>query len=137
MRTPDGFSSAVHQTAARIPNAEPKAYRVPFVNPATNRNNLGAVRLINPTSTANRVRIEAWDDRGEPGEGVVTLELAPRAGATLTSVALEDGDPERFQGAFGDGAGKWWIRVESADHRGLFVMGLVHKHDGSVRNVSR
>ena len=62
---------------------------------------------------------------------------APRATVTLSSQDLERGNPERFNGRFGDGTGKWRVRVESADERAIFVLGLVANRDGSLHNVSR
>lgn len=63
------------------------------------------MRITNPSATPNRVRIEAWDN-DEPAEETVTLELDARASVQLSVVDLEEGNPERFDGRFGDGTGK-------------------------------
>ena len=63
------------------------------------------MRITNPSATPNRVRIEAWDN-DEPAEETVTLELDAQASVQLSVVDLEEGNPERFDGRFGDGTGK-------------------------------
>ena len=67
----------------------------------------------------------------------MSLTIAPRATVSLSAQDLEAGDPARFEGRFGDGAGKWRVRVESQDQRAIFVLGLVATRDGALHNVSR
>ena len=55
----------------------------------------------------------------------------------LSGQNLKAGGRALFEGRFRDGTVKWRVRVESADHRALLVMGLVGGRDGGLRNVSR
>ena len=132
-----GFASPVHLRAALVPGSAPRAYHVPFLNPGSNLGSRGYLRISNPSWQPNTVTIRAWDDLGEPAEEDVTLTIGPRATETLSAQNLESGYPDQFDGQFGDGTGKWRVRVESADQRTIFVLGLVANRDGAVHNVSR
>ena len=136
-RPPTGFASEVHERALHIPDSAPRAYHAPFLNPGSNRSSQGYLRIANPSSKPNTVTLHALDDRGEPGETEITVTIGPRAAVSLNARALEAGEPDRFEGQLGDGAGKWRVRVESADTRALFVLGLIRTPDGAFRNVSR
>ena len=137
VRTPAGFGSPMHLRAALIADSAPRAYHVPFLNPGSNLGSRGYLRITNPSWEENTVTLRAWDDSAEPAENAVTLTIAPRATVTLSAQDLEKGNPDRFEGRFGDGAGKWRVRAESADQRALFVLGLVATRDGALHNVSR
>lgn len=132
-----GFASSMHLRAALVPGSAPRAYDVPFLNPGSNLASRGLLRIGNPSTLPNTVTLKAWDDLGEPGESDVTLTIEPHATVSLSAQDLEAGNPDRFGGRFGDGAGKWRVRVESSDQRALFVLGLVATRDGAVHNVSR
>lgn len=132
-----GFAFPTHLRVSHIAASAPRAYHVPFLNPGSNLGSRGYLRISNPSSRPNTVTLRAWNDRAEPADRDVTLTIAPRATVTLSSQDLERGNPERFNGRFGDGTGKWRVRVESADERAIFVLGLVANRDGSLHNVSR
>ena len=137
-RTPtSGFASEVHQRAPFIAGSAPRAYRVTFLNPGANRGSRGLLRITNPGSEPNTVTLRAWDDLGQPGEQEVSVDIEPRATVSLFAQDLEEGNADRFTGRFGDGTGKWRVRVESADSRALLVLALVATRDGAVHNVSR
>ena len=70
-------------------------------------------------------------------QSVYTATIDPRATVMLSAQDLEAGNAELFEGRFGDGAGKWRVRVETADQRALLVLGPVATRDGGVHNVSR
>ena len=137
VRTHAGFASPMHLRAALIRDSVPRAYHVPFLNPGSNLGSRGYLRITNPSWEENTVTLRAWDDSAAPAENAVTLTIAPRATVTLSAQDLERGNPDRFEGRFGDGAGKWRVRAESADQRALFVLGLVATRDGALHNVSR
>ena len=107
------------------------------MNPGSNQGSRGYLRISNPSGEDNTVTLSAWDDAGEPALHQVSLTIAPRATVSLSAQDLEAGDPARFDGRFGDGAGKWRVQVQSQDQRLIFVLSLVRTRDGALHNVSR
>ena len=132
-----GFASQVHRRAALVAHSEPKAYRAPFLNPASNLGSRGYLRISNPSARPNTVTLHAWDNLAQPAEGPITVDVPAQATVSLSAQALEHGAPEAFDGRFGDGTGKWRVVVESADTRPLLVLALVATRNGAVHNVSR
>lgn len=132
-----GFASPMHLRAAHIADSAPRAYHVPFLNPASNLGSRGLIRISNPSTRANTVTLRAWDDLGTEAEDEVSIRIEPRATIMVSAQELEAGNSSKFTGRFSDGTGKWRIRVESQDSRTLFVMGLVATTNGAVHNVSR
>ena len=84
-----------------------------------------------------RVRVEAWDSRGEAGESRIEFSLDPGAAVLLSAQQLEAGDAQAFTGRFGDGAGKWRLRVGTKLGQRLQVMSLLSTRSGHLSNVSR
>ena len=129
VRTPDGVLSAMHDT---VPN-EGGVHRVAFFNPASNQGRRSVLRLINPGDAEAEVSITGVDDAGESPGSAVTTSLPAGASQTWTAQELEDGG-DALDGALGDGAGKWQLRVESAQP--IVVMSLLRDRAGRLTNLS-
>jgi len=85
------------------------------VNPAGNTTAESFLRVTNHNTFDCPIYIDAKDDLGRHS-GEVRLTLEPHASEQLNINVLESGNDPRFaaNGGFGDGAGKWYVRV-SAD----------------------
>ena len=91
-----------------------------------------SLRLINPGEAA-AVSIAGVDDRGESPGSEVTTTIPAGASRTLTAQELEAGG-DGFEGALGDGEGKWRLTVQSAQP--LVVMSLLSDPTGHLSNLS-
>ena len=129
IRTEDGFVTSMHDLT---PSSE-AGHRVVFFNPGSNRNQVSWLRLINPGEAPADITIEGTDDAGESGESPVTLTLPARASRTLSAQSLELGD-EGFDGALGDGKGKW--RLDVSAPQPIRVMSLLASPTGHLTNLS-
>lgn len=107
VRTPDGFLTSMHDL---MPASGP-GRRAAFFNPGSNENQVSLLRLVNDYHLEADVLVTATDDSGTKG-GRVRVVIPPNAARTFTSKELEQGSSE-FEGAFGDGTGKWRLSVES------------------------
>ncbi len=130
LRTPDGFLTEMHSV---VPRGEDGRWHVLFFNPGSNSSLSSRLRIVNPHETPVEVSISAVDALGVPGESEVRLTLEPGASAMLTSAELESGD-QRFDGRFGDGAGKWQVFVSATEP--VWVMNLMVTRSGHVSNLS-
>lgn len=110
--------------------------RVFFANPADNPNQQTFLRLINPNAVAVTVELRAFDDTGTPAPlGTLSLVLPPRASQQLNADDLEHGNPAKgTSGQFGDGIGKWQIKVASSEP--IEIMSLIRTPDGFLTNAS-
>ena len=135
IRTPDGFLTSIHQTAAQSKEDDMR-YLVPVFNPGSNRNQESRLRLVNVSDGNARIVVRGLDDRGEaPPEGVVRLTLPEGAARILSAQQLEEGGAG-FSGRFGGGSGKWQLFV-SADQP-IQVMSLLYsRQTGNLTNLSR
>ena len=132
IRTTDGFLTAVHDLVAF--DGFTDSYYVPVFNPASNVNQRSRLRLINPDPENElKVTITARDDAGTAGESAVELQLDAGSARTLTAPELEVGG-EGVSGAFGDGAGKWRLFVESDGE--IQVVNLLDSVTGDLTNLS-
>ena len=129
IRTSDGFLTAVHDLVPSVG----KHHRVAIFNPASNRNQVSRLRLINPTDAAASVTVTGIDDQGTSPAGEVTLTVPAGASRTLRSGELEFGG-EGLSGALGDGAGKWRLTVEA--EQSILVMNLLTSPTGHLSNLS-
>ena len=134
VRTDDGLLTSMHVLARG--DASATAYDVPFFNPASNRSHWSLLRIANPNPRRVQVTIEAWDSHNAAAEEAVELRIDAEAAVFLSSQQLEAGDPEAFSGRFGDGAGKWRLRVRGEDLP-LEVMSLLSTRSGHLVNLSR
>ena len=130
IRTADGFLTSMHDVAP----AAGHSHRVMFFNPASNRDKVSWLRVVNPGTAEAAVTVAARDDAGaEAPGGTVTLALPAGAARTLTVQDLEAGG-EGFDGRLGDGTGKWRLTV-TAD-RSIEVMSLLMSRSGHLANLS-
>ena len=130
VRHADGFLTSIHD-AAPLRSAGSTA-RVVFFNPGSNHDQASLLRLVNDGEAAAAVAISAVDDAGAPG-GEVTTHVPAGEALTLTAAELEAGGPE-FEGALGDGDGKWRLTV-TADAP-ITVMSLLRSGGGHLTNLS-
>lgn len=84
------------------------------VNPANNATAQSFLRLTNHNAEECAVTIDAKDDAGMHSAEDVKLTLKPHSSEQLNIDILESGvDPKgRITGKFGDGTGKWYVRVQ-------------------------
>ena len=128
-RTGDGFLTAMHDTAPR----SAKRHRVAVFNPGSNRNQKSLLRLVNAGGEEAEVTIAGFDGNGEsPGSDVV-VSVPAGGSTTLTAQDLEAGSPD-FEGALGEGAGKWSLTI-TAD-RAIAAMSLLSSPTGHLTNLS-
>ena len=129
VRTADGFLTAMHDTVSRAG----AAHRVATFNPGANVDQASRLRLVNAGGATAQVTITGTDDRGEPAAGAVSVAVAAGAARTLTARELEAGG-DGFEGALGEGAGKWQLVVES--EQPIVVTNLVTSPTGHLANLS-
>ena len=130
IRTPDGFLTAMHDVA---PRGETGDHYVPIFNPASNTDQVSALRLVNLGEVTAQVTIDGIDDRGGTPGGAVHIEVPAGASVTLDAADLETGGAG-LTGRLGDGGGKWRLRVASAGD--LAVMNLLASPEGHLTNLS-
>lgn len=128
MRTPDGFLTSMHDTATLTADG---GHYLPIFNPASNRNQVSLLRLVNPGDVAATVGIEGVDDKGVEG-GMVSLTLEAGTARTISSQDLESGAD--VDGALGDGEGKWSLTVSS--DQAISVMSMLESPGGHITNLS-
>ena len=156
IRTSDGFLTSIHDIVPGefVPGSEESGsvddsvqHHVRFFNPASNRNQISRLRVINTAGVDNTVVIRGVDDRGRPGEGEVSFTLPPYGARTVSAQALEEGAASAAipsvrpqHGRLGDGAGKWQLFVSSRVRgfgRPLQVMSLLFSRpSGNLANLS-
>ena len=128
VRTADGFLTAMHDAAP----VDGGRHRVAIFNPASNRNQISLLRLVNPGGAAAEVSIAGVDDAGASRGAGATV---PAGGSrTYTAAQLESGDAEGLSGSIGDGTGKWRLVVES--QRPVVAMSLLSSPTGHLTNLS-
>ena len=130
IRTEDGFLTSMHDLAP--PGAAAQAARVPIFNPGSNRRQVSLLRVVNDGDAVATVRVTGVDDAGMPS-GEVRLTVRAGETRTLEAADLEAGDAA-FEGALGDGVGKWRLAVASDVPVG--VMSLLRSPGGHLTNLS-
>ncbi|MYF29911.1 MAG: hypothetical protein F4029_04595 [Gammaproteobacteria bacterium] len=123
VRTPDGFLTAMHDTAPTADNR----HRVAVFNPGTNKNQLSWLRILNPSAAAASVDITGIDDAGEYSDYLVQIDVPPGGSRSLDAEELEDL-------GLGDGRGKWQLVVES--EQSIIAMSLLATPTGHFTNLS-
>ena len=93
----------------------------------------GFARIINHSSEAGAVTIEAIDDEGEE-YGPVTLDIQAGETVHFNSLDLESGNPDKglTQGT-GAGTGDW--RLELGSHLALEVLAYIRTQDGFLTSM--
>ena len=129
IRTADGFLTAMHDTAPLVEDV----YRVVTLNPGSNVNQASTLRLVNAGARTASATVRGIDDAGESPGGAVRLTVPGGAVRAYTAADLEAGG-EGFEGALGDGGGKW--RLHLATDEPLAVMSLLVNPTGHLTNLS-
>ena len=130
IRTEDGFVTSMHDLAP--PGAAAQTVRVPFFNPGSNQRQVSLLRVMNDGDEAATVWIGGKDDAGTRS-GEVRLTVPAGEARTLEAADLEAGHAA-FEGALGDGAGKWRFHIES--DAPVSVMSLLSSPGGHLTNLS-
>ena len=131
IRTPvDGFLTSMHDL---VPVDEDGRRRVAMFNPATNIDQMSQLRLINPGEAAAQVTVAGIDGNGKSSSGTVRLAVPAGVARTFAAQELESGGVG-FEGALGDGAGKWQLVVDS--DQPIHVMSLLSNPTGHLTNLS-
>ena len=133
LRTADGFVTSMHEAVTERQSQDGYRYAVAFFNPASNTRQVSRLRLVNRSDAQAAVTITGRDDTGRAGEEAVTLTLPAGAARMLSAPDLESG-AEDFDGALGDGRGKWRLVVHS--DQPLTVMSLLASPTGHLTNLS-
>ena len=128
IRTDDGFLTAMHDTAPLVGGV----YQVTVLNPGSNVNQVSSLRLVNAGDGVAEVTIQGIDDAGE-WSGEIGLSLPAGAARVYPAALLESGG-DGFDGALGDGAGKWRLTVVS--NRPVSVLSLLESPTGHLTNLS-
>ena len=123
----------MHEAVTERQSQDGYRYAVAFFNPASNTRQVSRLRLVNRSDAQAAVTITGLDDAGRAGEEAVTLTLPAGAARMLSAPDLESG-AEDFEGALGDGRGKWRLVVHS--ERPLTVMSLLASPTGHLTNLS-
>ena len=109
VRTDGGFLTAMHDPAPHTGTR----HHVAIFNPRSNWNQASRLRIVNPGEEDAEVTVFGIDGDGtSPGGQPVRAVVGAGEARTFGADRLETGDPE-FQGALGDGRGKWQLRVEA------------------------
>ena len=132
IRATGGFLTNVSQASPIVAQVN----KVFFFNPGSNKSQKSSLRLVNNSNQTGSVTISGTDDKGvaAPG-GKVTLSLASKGGAIITSKDLENGNSSLgLTGSLGDGTGKW--RLEITSDVNLEVQSLLDTPNGFITNLS-
>ena len=134
IRTEDGFLASVHDVVPTSVVGGETVHRVPIFNPASNRNQVSSLRLVNLTGRRANVTIEGRDDSGRTGlDGEVRLSL-PANGARHVSVQQLESGAAGLSGRLGDGTGKWQLFVTADED--IEVLSLFQTPTGHLTNLS-
>ena len=129
----DGFLTSMHETVERLGGASNSHHPIGVFNPGSNTSQVSLLRLVNPNQTDTNVEISGRDDAGDRSRESVHLELAEGTSVTLSADELENGS-SAFEGALGDGTGKWRLEVAAEDP--IVVMNLMATPTGHITNLS-
>ena len=130
VRTADGFLTSMHDL---VPT-EDDVHRVAIFNPGSNAEQASRLRVINPGRQPAAIRVRGVDDAGISPGSQVRLTVPARAVRTFTAAQLESGG-NGFDGALGDGEGKWRLLVES-EPPVLVMSVLENASTGHLTNLS-
>ena len=130
LRAGTGFLTTLHETVGPVG----RTHEVVFFNPASNRNQVSRLRVVNDGDAQAQVTITGRDDNGEAAPGGEVTFTVPAAGAaTFTAAQLENGHAD-IDAALGDGHGKWRLSVSA--NQDVRVLSLLHAPDGEIANLS-
>ena len=129
VRATDGFLTSMHDTVPRLASR----HRVVVFNPGSNVNQKSLLRLVNPGEATVEATIRGVDDAGASASDVVRVAIPAGLSRTLSAHQLETGG-EGFEGALGDGAGKWRLAIDA--DRPVLAMSLLSSPTGHLTNLS-
>lgn len=131
VRTADGFVTSVQAVAPE--RNEGLTHRIAFLNPGSNHRQASRLLLVNRSAADAAATIKGLDDTGRSPGAPVRVRVPAGRSAYLSAKALEDGGAG-FEGALGDGSGKWRLCV-TADAP-IVVMSLLETPTGHLTNMS-
>ena len=131
VRTPDGFLTAVHDVLARDESID--GSRATIFNPARNRNQASALRLVNPTGVAVPFTVWGVDDRGS-GRLATGLSVPPGGALTVPATTLEAYRIGKAGRGLGRGTGKWRLDVNA--RWPVAAVSLLTNPSGHLTNLS-
>ena len=136
VRTADGFLTGMNEVATYNENHYSQEVAVTF-NPASNRTQVSRLRLINPGPSSNvPLFLSGYDDRGNPSEGSVFMQLQGSSAAhTINAQSLEAGG-DSLNGRLGDGDGKWRLHWFSPARLLVRAMSLLQSPTGHLTNLT-
>ena len=134
IRTADGFLSSVHDVVGQAEVGGETVHHIPIFNPASNRNQVSRLRLVNLSGGRVNVTIRGRDDAGRPGPGGEVALTLPAGGARQVSAQALEASGAGLRGRLGDGEGKWQLFV-SADGD-IEVVSLMSTPTGHLTNLS-
>ena len=128
-------SEALYALHPFAPRTDDGTSQVRILNPASNQDIAGVLRLVNVGDTAAQVQVTGIDDRGGSPGGVVRTTVPAGATREFTATQLESGTADALSGALGNGHGRW--RLQVATDGDLRVLSLMASSGGLLTNVSR
>ena len=131
VRTGEGFVTSMHDLVPAT--ADGLLHRVSFLNPGSNYRQASRLLLANAGDADAAVTIDGIDDAGASPGRTVRLQVPAGRSVALDSAALEAGG-DGFEGALGDGRGKWRLWVSS--DRPILVASLLDTPTGDLANLS-
>ena len=127
-----GALLAVALSLAPGPGALAQQHALPLVTSADSERQ-GFLRIVNRSSRAGTVRIDAIDDDGQR-YGPVNLSLGALGTAHLNSADLEQGNTDKgLSGGVGDGEGSW--RLELTSELEIEPLAYIRTPDGFVTSM--
>ena len=117
-------------TAPQTPGSAEGSLSVPLFPAASDPELAGFVRVINRSSEAGEVEIQAFDETDRDYE-TVTLDVGAGETAPFNSEDVESGNPEKgLTGSTGAGEGDW--RLELSSELDIEVLAYIRTTDGFV-----
>ena len=131
IRTKDGFVTSMHDLTPAA--AGGLLHRVAFFNPGSNNRQASHLLLVNRGTADAKAAIEGIDDAGLSPGATVRVQVPAGKAVSLGSKELEEGGGG-FEGALGDGRGKWRLWITSDEP--LLVASLLDTPTGHLANLS-
>ncbi len=134
MRTNDGFVTSLQET---VPYGM-TGHLVNCLNPGSNENQVGWLRIVNLAHKKAHVSITGMNDHGGSSSGMVELTVPVGGAKMVRSKMLEmmthRDDMDDTKGELGAPMGKWRLKVTSP--QSIKVMSLIDTPTGHMSNVS-
>ena len=131
VRTRDGFLAGMSEFVL-VPGDQSFRTVALLFNPASNRQQVSKLRLVNLSEADAEVEVTGVDQTGRAAPRVY-LTLPALGGLTLTAQQLEEGG-SGLSGRFGDGSGKWRLNL-TAD-QDIYAMNLLESPTGHLANLT-